>query len=84
MQSDSQSVGNGAINQHVRSSFCPEKVRCETAVSGLRVTGTFLRYLCKAVPPFSRCPVAGNHLQYLLFRSNWVKYDYNGFFQSNQ
>ena len=57
MQSDLQSVGNGAIGTFARA-FAPKM--CETAVSRLRMTWTFLQDLSRAVSRFSRCPVAGN------------------------
>ena len=62
MQSDLQSVGNGAISTFARA-FAPKI--CETAVSRLRMTWTFLQDLSRAVSRFSMRPVAGNHLRYV-------------------
>ena len=60
MQSDLQSVGNGAIGTFTRA-FAPKM--CEVAVSRLRMTWTYLQDLSRAVSRFSRCPVARNHLR---------------------
>ena len=62
MQSGLQSVGDGAISTFARV-FALKM--CETDVSRLRTTWTFLQDLSRAVSRFSRCPIAGNHLQYL-------------------
>ena len=61
MQSDLQSVGNGAIGTFARA-FAPKM--CETAVSRLRMSWTFLQDLSRAVSRFSRCTGAGNRLRY--------------------
>ena len=61
MQSDWQSVGNGAVSTFARA-FAPKL--CETAVSRVRITWTFLQDLSRAVSRFSRCPVAGIHRRY--------------------
>ena len=61
MQSDLQSVGNGAISTFARA-FAPKM--CETAVSRLRMTLAILQDLSRAVSRLSRCPVARNHLRY--------------------
>ena len=56
-----QSVENDAIGTFTRD-FAPKM--CEVAVSRLRMTWTFLQDKSRAVPRFSRCPVARNHLRY--------------------
>ena len=61
MQSDLQSVGNGAIGTFARV-FTPKMN--ETALSHLRMSWTFVQDLPRAAPRFSRRPVAGNHLRY--------------------
>ena len=62
MQSDWQSVGNGAVSTFARA-FAPKL--CETTVSRLVMTWTFLQDLSRAVSHFSMRPVvAGNHLRY--------------------
>ena len=60
-QSDMQSVGNGAIGMFARA-FASKM--CETAVSRLRMSWTYLQDLSRAVSRFSRRSVAGNHLRY--------------------
>ena len=61
MQSDLQSVGDGAIGTFTRA-FAPKM--CETAAPRLRMTWTVLQDLSRAVSRFSRYPVTGNHLRY--------------------
>ena len=61
MQSDLQSVGNGAIGTFARA-FAPKM--CETAVSCLGMNWAFLQDLSRAVSRFSTSPVAGNHFRY--------------------
>ena len=53
--------------QYVRTSFCPENVGNWSSSSQNDLVGSFLEDVSRAVSPFSRGPVAGNHGKHFFY-----------------